>query len=407
MAEQLAAQVARRGWGVMTGGYYGIMEAANRGASASGGSSCGVTIASFDPKAPNAFLTDRRHELDLCDRLRVLLEEADAIVVFDGGLGTVAEFTLAWVRRQVAESRHATPIILVGGRIQKLSRVFLDFAHLGQPDLGLLSVACHPEEVISQIEEHFSRMPPRPAFDVTVGIAAYNAQETICETLKSIWRQTVEPRETIVVDDGSTDGTVELARTHRATVPLRIVRQENAGTPGALNRLFASCRTPYLLVVDADDLLAPTALEKMRDAAHASPESAIIYSNHYCIDAAGNVTGVRQSVSPSEVRRSLDDLHERIDVSNVDNFLRVGHARLYRVECLRQMGGFAEDLVYAEDYDLILRAAWRWPLTHVDEPLYFYRWHPENKSSRFRPDQVEDVREAYRRHIWRRRSGRT
>ena len=92
---------------------------------------------------------------------------------------------------------------------------------------------------------------------VTAVIPAYNAARTLGETLTSVMRQTVPVAEVIVVDDGSTDGTADVAT---AFGGLRLIRQDNAG-PGAAANAGASAATGTILAfLDADDLWAENAI---------------------------------------------------------------------------------------------------------------------------------------------------
>ena len=89
----------------------------------------------------------------------------------------------------------------------------------------------------------------------SVVIPAFNAVDTIEETIGSVLAQTVQPREIIVVDDGSTDGTADAAR--KLSGMVRIMRQENGGVGSATTAGFAAVETPLTATLDADDLWLP------------------------------------------------------------------------------------------------------------------------------------------------------
>ncbi len=91
---------------------------------------------------------------------------------------------------------------------------------------------------------------------VSILIPAHNAEEWIAETIRSALAQTWERREIIVVDDGSTDRTLEVARQFESE-SVRIVRQKNQGAAAARNHAFSLSRGSYIQWLDADDLLAP------------------------------------------------------------------------------------------------------------------------------------------------------
>lgn len=90
---------------------------------------------------------------------------------------------------------------------------------------------------------------------ISILIPAFNAQEWIAETLCSAIAQTWEPKEIILVDDGSTDATLAVARRFESDC-LRVFTQNNQGAAAARNRAFSLSRGEYIQWLDADDLLA-------------------------------------------------------------------------------------------------------------------------------------------------------
>jgi len=99
---------------------------------------------------------------------------------------------------------------------------------------------------------------------VSILIPAFNVQEWIGDTLCSAIGQTWEPKEVIVVDDGSTDQTLEIARRFESE-SVRIVTQENHGAAAARNKAFSLSRGDYIQWLDADDLLAPDKIERQME----------------------------------------------------------------------------------------------------------------------------------------------
>lgn len=96
---------------------------------------------------------------------------------------------------------------------------------------------------------------------VSILIPAYNAQEWIAESLQSAIGQTWENTEIIVLDDGSTDQTLSVARAF-ASDRLRVISQKNQGAAAARNAAFAASKGDYIQWLDADDLLAPDKVEQ-------------------------------------------------------------------------------------------------------------------------------------------------
>src|SRR5436189_41615 len=91
---------------------------------------------------------------------------------------------------------------------------------------------------------------------VSILIPAFDAQEWLADTIKSATRQTWPRKEIIVVDDGSRDHTLSIARQF-ASKELSVVTQANQGAAAARNRAFSICQGDYIQWLDADDLLAP------------------------------------------------------------------------------------------------------------------------------------------------------
>lgn len=105
---------------------------------------------------------------------------------------------------------------------------------------------------------------------VSIVMPAYNAQEYIADALRSAMAQTWSRKEIIVVDDGSTDHTLDVAR-HFESSCLTVVQQENQGAAAARNKALSLSQGDYIQYLDADDLLAPDKLtrqlETVRDSA--------------------------------------------------------------------------------------------------------------------------------------------
>jgi predicted Rossmann-fold nucleotide-binding protein len=77
------------------------MEGISRGVKEAGGTCCGITVRTFDPKSANSFLCEERKQGDMFDRLRGLIDGADLFIAQNGSLGTIAEVSLVWCLRYV------------------------------------------------------------------------------------------------------------------------------------------------------------------------------------------------------------------------------------------------------------------------------------------------------------------
>ena len=110
---------------------------------------------------------------------------------------------------------------------------------------------------------------------VSIIVPCYNSTRYLSACVDSVLAQTMPDFEVLLIDDGSTDGTLALAQALAARdARLRVLHQENAGVSAARNLGLAHARGEWITFVDSDDLLAPDALEIMLSAAaSASPVS--------------------------------------------------------------------------------------------------------------------------------------
>ncbi len=213
---------------------------------------------------------------------------------------------------------------------------------------------------------------------VSVVVPAFNAEETVGETLRSILAQTLQHFEVIVVDDGSTDGTPAVVEEFvRADPRVRLLRQPNAGVAAARNSGIADARGLYLAPCDADDVWHPTKLDRLHRAFAAAPSDVLLaYSASRRIDAEGRV------IANGPLHRQAGCVfHRHLKVNLVGN----GSAFLARMDAVRAVGGYDVRLAEAgamgcEDMLLQLRLAARGRFMAVPEYLVGYRNLPGRMS---------------------------
>lgn len=115
---------------------------------------------------------------------------------------------------------------------------------------------------------------------VSILIPAYNAREWIADTIRSAIAQTWEPKEIIVVDDGSSDGTFEIAKQFESD-SIRVVQQNNQGAAAARNHAFSLSQGDYIQWLDADDLLAPDKIARQMEARGPGCDSLTLLSSPF------------------------------------------------------------------------------------------------------------------------------
>lgn len=214
---------------------------------------------------------------------------------------------------------------------------------------------------------------------VSVVIPAYNAAATLDETLRSVRSQTHQTLEIIVVDDGSTDNTRAVAERHAAVDHrVQIVTQDNAGVAAARNRGWNRARSELIAFIDADDLWAPTKIERQVQALLAgSKQVGLVYCWSVRINSRSEIIGLQD-----RARWEGDVLSQIVS----RNFIGNGSAALVRREALIHANGFDSKLRGAdaegcEDLLAYYRIAERYHFAVVPEPLTGYRLLPNSMSS--------------------------
>ncbi len=189
-------------------------------------------------------------------------------------------------------------------------------------------------------------MPPV----VTVVIAAHNAESYIQETLASVFAQSLEHIEVVVVDDGSTDGTQAILRSC-SDARLRVFRQRNSGVSAARNVGLAAARAPYIFFLDADDILCSDALGRMVDALDRAPRRVACFGHHIRMAEDGAELSAR-----ADLRWKVFPTHNTLRQLIAKNFIVCG-AICIRTDAARAVEGFNPALKLGEDWEFWCRLA--------------------------------------------------
>jgi glycosyltransferase involved in cell wall biosynthesis len=233
-----------------------------------------------------------------------------------------------------------------------------------------------PESSQANGSESGARLPPAcdtevPSHLVSVVIPAYNAEATIDDTLRSVRSQTHRALEIIVVDDGSTDRTTSLVKAHAAADGrVTLIAQENAGVAAARNAGWQSARSTLIAFVDADDLWAPSKIERQLDVILSGGlQVGLVYTWWALIDERNRI---RFKIRGRDI---AGDVQEQMLMGNF-----VGHASspLIRRQALVEAGGFDSGLRDAgihgcEDLLIYHRIARRYHFGLVPDHLTGYR----------------------------------
>ena len=209
-----------------------------------------------------------------------------------------------------------------------------------------------------------------PASDVTALITTYNRAHYLVEALDSVLGQTVPPAQVIVVNDGSTDGTVDLLRRYGDRI--EVIDQKNGGKPHALNRAMPLVRGAYVWIFDDDDIALPENLERHLAVLQVDPEIGFAYSG--CSVIRTHPDGRIEDLGRLQTQPAADD--EIFPRMLEQNFLQQ-QAMLVRTRCYREIGPFDADagLDHSDDYEMNLRLARRFPGRRLDAVSFLFREH--------------------------------
>ncbi len=214
---------------------------------------------------------------------------------------------------------------------------------------------------------------------VTVIIPAYNAEKTLANTLRSVSNQTHQRLEILVVDDGSLDGTYELANEYRLQDSrIRVLRQENGGVARARNYGIHEAAGSYIAPIDADDLWHPRKIELQLRALASLPGGRGVAYNWYAAIDANDVIFAHSR--PVLYKGGVFEIMVR------ENFIGNGSTPLMPRTDVLACGGYDPSLrdqeaEGCEDYKLYLALAERLPFAPAADFLTGYRFTQGNMSS--------------------------
>ena len=200
---------------------------------------------------------------------------------------------------------------------------------------------------------------------VSVLMAVFNVAPFAAEAIQSVLHQSFTDFELIVADDGSTDGTPDIAAAF-SDPRIRLLRLPHGGAPAALNAGLAVARGEFLGILDGDDRWHPSKLQKHVDFLDRNPSIDLAFSWSRIIDEDGNDTGhhAKRWTGPISLSELL-----------IDNVIANGSAVVLRTAAIRSAGPFDHTLGGCYDLDVWLRIARLRPdnLHAIPEDLTDYR----------------------------------
>jgi len=210
----------------------------------------------------------------------------------------------------------------------------------------------------------------------SVIMANYNRGKFVDEAIQSALRQTVREFELVIVENGSTDGSLEIiekwARMDRRIVH---VTEPRRGAAFAFNRGIEESKGDLITILDSDDVCHPERLARYSDFFQAHKAIDICHTNGWILDEAGKATGQIYDRDIMTLPRDLEQTGYFRALLWKD-FI-IGGSVMARRECFEEEK-FDTSLNTAMDWDLWVRLARKFQFGYIAEPLYGYRLHPGN-----------------------------
>lgn len=203
---------------------------------------------------------------------------------------------------------------------------------------------------------------------ISVVIPSYNHGHYLKEAIQSVRNQTYESLEIIVIDDGSTDNTGEVAHLFSS---VKYYKQENSGLSAARNKGLLKSTGKYIVFLDADDILTPEAIAFNYGLIKTSAEYAFVSGGYRFITE-------KNKLLPDPILKTVQKDHYFGMLKG--NYIGMHATVLYDKEKLVAIGGFDISFLACEDYDVYLRLTSKHAVLCHPQRIALYRMHDNNMS---------------------------
>ena len=206
---------------------------------------------------------------------------------------------------------------------------------------------------------------------ISVVIPLYNKKKCIGSTLDSVLSQSYQDFEILVVDDGSTDGSLDVVK-HINDERIRLITKENGGVSSARNEGIRNAESDYVAFLDADDLWEPEFLTEIQKLIYDFPEAGILGTGYSYLQNS------KKNIAEKPVPNGFYGI---IDNSAWDlGHIYCSSAVCCRKSALEDIGMFDERVAYGEDLDVWWRIMLKYPAAYSNKSLATYRFDEENRA---------------------------
>lgn len=220
---------------------------------------------------------------------------------------------------------------------------------------------------------------------VSIITPSYNQAAYIEQTILSVRQQDYPRIEHLVIDGGSTDGTLDILR--RYPDRLKWISEQDRGQADAINKGFRLATGDILGWVNSDDLYAPGAIRAVVEHFQQHPDHHFVYGDCEALDETGRSYGIRTHVKPGDWRELVFGL----------DFI-VQPASFWRADVWRTCGELDESLRYTLDYEYWMRVARRYAIHYIPVLLAKERLYAAAKTFSGAVTRIEEIEMVARRH---------
>ncbi|MBX3729976.1 MAG: SDR family NAD(P)-dependent oxidoreductase [Candidatus Sumerlaeia bacterium] len=258
----------------------------------------------------------------------------------------------------------------------------------GKGPLGGFSYVFYPADMDAEVTASFEKALKRwgawidhatvsvpqpktkPEVLASVVIPVLNRRRFIGNAIGKVLEGTFSDFEVIVIDNGSTDGTIEVVKQMAAEDPrVRLIHGKGSSIASALNEGIKAARGKYICQLDSDDQYAPTTLEKMVSHMESHPKCGLAISYYRLMD--------ENAVVIEDVAPITHSGYSRNQILRRDG---AGALRVFPKAVLEEFGYYDEEHYgnFGEDYDMVLKTGEKYDVDRVHDVLYYYRRHGDN-----------------------------
>ena len=204
---------------------------------------------------------------------------------------------------------------------------------------------------------------------ISVVIPTFNRISLVARAIDSVLKQSLNPYEIIVVDDGSDDGTSEMIQNNYKSI--KLIQQQNNGVSAARNNGIKHAKGDWIALLDSDDEWTEKKLENQVDRLIKTPEYDFCHTNEIWIR-----NGVRVNQRKKHEKYGGYIFDKCLDICRISP-----SSVLFRKNILDHVGWFDDQLPVCEDYDLWLRITAEYRILFIDDPLIIkYGGHDDQLS---------------------------